>query len=65
MIADMISYKKLHPVFTKLIIWGRKVNIALVVIAVILSSAKGRKRKHFVITKIQSRRNLHEIATNH
>ena len=32
MIADMISYEKLNPIFTELIIRGRKLNISLVFI---------------------------------
>ena len=32
MIADMIRYEKLNPIFTELIIRGRKLNISLVFI---------------------------------
>ena len=32
MIADMLSYKKLHPIVTDLFIRGRKLNICLVFI---------------------------------
>ena len=32
MIADMLSNKKLNPIATELLIWGRKLNISLVFI---------------------------------
>ena len=67
MIDDMIQYK-LNSVVTELFIRGKKLNISLVFIT--QSSFKVPKdvrlnTTHYFITKILSKRELHQIAINH
>ena len=68
MIADMIHNKKLNSIVTELFIRGRKLNISLVFITQSYLKAPKDVRlntTHFFITKILSKRELQQIATNH
>ena len=67
MIANMINNKKLNPIVTELFLRGRKLNISIFITQsyfkvpeeVRLSTA------HFIIMKIQNKRELQQIALNH
>ena len=68
MIADIGYNKKLRPVFTRLFLRGRKLNISLVSMS--QSSFKVPKTvrvntKHYFIMKISKKRELQEKASNH
>ena len=67
MIADMISNKKLDPVFTELFIRGRKLDTSLVLMTQSCSVVTKDVRlssKNYLIMKILEKRKLQQIATN-
>ena len=68
MIADLTHNKKLNSIVTELFIRGRKLNISLVFITQSYFKVSKNVRlntSHFFITKIQNKRELQQIATNH
>ena len=68
MIPDMINSNKLNLIVTELFIRGRKLNISLVFITQsYFKVPKGVKLNstHFLIMKIQNKRELRQIGLNH
>ena len=65
MIADMISYEKLNPIFTELIIRGRKLNISLVFITQsyfeVATDVK-LKSTHCCVIRIPNKRELQSLS---
>ena len=68
MIADMLSYKKLHPIVAELYIRGRKLNIFLIFTTQSYFAVPKNIRvnsMHYFIMKISKRRKLQQIPFNH
>ena len=68
MIADTINNKKINSIVPELFIRGRKLNISLVFITQsYFKVPKGVKLNstHFLIMKIQNKRELRQIGLNH
>ena len=68
MIADMLCYKKLHPIVTELFIRGRKLNTSLVFITQSYFAIPKNIRlnsTHNFVTKIPKKRELQQIAFEH
>ena len=68
MIANMINNKKLNPIVTELFLRGRKLNISIVFITQSYFKVPEEVRlstTHFIIMKIQNKRELQQIALNH
>ena len=68
MIADMINNNKLNPIVTELFIRGRKLNISIVFITQSYFKVPKDVRlnsTHFLIIKINNKRELQQIALNH
>ena len=68
MIADMLCYKKFHPIVTELFIRGRKLNTSLVFITQSYFAIPKNIRlnsTHNFVTKIPKKRELQQIAFEH
>ena len=68
MIANMINNKKLNPIVTELFLRGRKLDISIVFITQSYFKVPEEVRlstTHFIIMKIQNKRELQQIALNH
>ena len=63
MIADMISYKKLNSIVTKLFIRGRKLNISQSYFA--LPKNIRLNSTHYFVMKILNKQDLQQTAFNH
>ena len=66
-IADILSNKKLTPIFTELFIRGKKVNISLVSITQSYFDVPKNIRlnsTHYFVMKIPNKRELQQIAFN-
>ena len=64
----MINNKKLNPIVTELFLRGRKLNISIVFITQSYFKVPEEVRlstTHFIIMKIQNKRELQQIALNH
>ena len=68
MIADMLSYKKLHPIVAELYIRGRKLNIFFIFTTQSYFAVPKNIRvnsMHYFIMKISKRQKLQQIPFNH
>ena len=66
-IVDMLSNKKLNPIVTEFLIWGRKSNISVFITQHYFTFPKNIRlnSKHNFIMKISNKRQLQQIAFNH
>ena len=67
MITDILSNEKLNSITTELFVRGRKLNISLVFVSLILLRPKNiiLKTTPYFIMEIPNKWELHQIALNH